>query len=186
MIFGHCAFDPGWRPGAFSRLLACGFPEARNAASKSSFRIPQVFWLGFPSHDFVDKTNREGKIHAKMRNRGHAGFTLIELLVVIVIIGILSSMSVGASFGGTKRRRKDRQSQIDALQLALEQYKSDMGGYPRTDDLSSDNERVRGILFFQAFLTGLVDRFGDKVKADRRDGLFAELGFDEQGSDRRW
>ena len=116
-----------------------------------------------------------------MRNRGHAGFTLIELLVVIVIIGILSSMSVGANVWWDKAKaKKTAQSQIDALQLALEQYKSDMGGYPRTDDLSSDNERVRGILFFQA-LTGLVDRFGDKVKADRRDGLFAELGFDEQG-----
>lgn len=103
-----------------------------------------------------------------MRNRGHAGFTLIELLVVIVIIGILSSMSVGAYVWWDKAKaKKTAQSQIDALQLALEQYKSDMGGYPRTDDLSSDNEKVRGVLFFQA-LTGLVDRFGDKVKADRR------------------
>ena len=86
-----------------------------------------------------------------MRNRGHAGFTLIELLVVIVIIGILSSMSVGAYVWWDKAKaKKTAQSQIDALQLALEQYKSDMGGYPRTDDLSSDNEKVRGVLFFQA------------------------------------
>jgi prepilin-type N-terminal cleavage/methylation domain-containing protein len=112
--------------------------------------------------------NCSRKIHKKMRNRGHAGFTLIELLVVIVIIGILSSMSFGAYGWWSKTRaKKSAESQIEALQLALDQYKSDKGGYPRTDDLSSDNEKVRGILLFQA-MTGLVDRFGDKVKADRR------------------
>ena len=119
-------------------------------------------------HDFVDKTNRAGKIHGKMRNRDQAGFTLIELLVVIVIIGILSSMSFGAYVWWDKAKaKKSAQSQIEALQLALEQYKSDRGGYPRTDDLSSEDEKVRGILFFQA-LTGLVDRFGEKIEVDRR------------------
>ena len=103
-----------------------------------------------------------------MRNRGQAGFTLIELLVVIVIIGILSSMSFGAYVWWDKAKaKKSAQSQVEALQLALEQYRSDLGGYPRTDDLSSDDEKVRGILFFQA-LTGLVDRFGEKVEVDRR------------------
>tara|TARA_B100001057_G_scaffold198008_1_gene198624 strand:+ start:573 stop:1220 length:648 start_codon:yes stop_codon:yes gene_type:complete len=131
--------------------------------------------------------NRAMKIHRKMRNRGHAGFTLIELLVVIVIIGILSSMSFGAyAWWSEERAKKAAQSQIEALQLALEQYKSDQGGYPRTDDLPSDNEQVRGILFFQA-LTGLVDRFGDKIDADRRGAGFLPnwdsmiLGNDEDG-----
>ena len=131
--------------------------------------------------------NRSGKIHGKMRNRGHAGFTLIELLVVIAIIGILSSMSFGAyAWWSEERAKKSAQSQIEALQLALEQYKSDHGGYPRTDDLGSDDDKVRGVLFFQA-LTGLVDRFGEDVDADRRGVGFLPnwdsmtLGSDEGG-----
>ena len=137
--------------GVLVHFLSFG-PVAFEAETppQGSLRIPQVFRLGFPSHDFVDKTNCEGKIHAKMRNRGHAGFTLIELLVVIVIIGILSSMSVGAYVWWDKAKaKKTAQSQIDALQLALEQYKSDMGGYPRTDDLSSDNEKVEVFCSFR-------------------------------------
>ena len=112
--------------------------------------------------------NRSGKIHRKMRNRGQAGFTLIELLVVIVIIGILSSMSFGAYIWWSKAKaKKSAQTQIEAMGLALDQYKSDVGDYPRTNKLGSEDEKVRGILFFQA-LTGLVDRFGEKIEANRR------------------
>ena len=83
-----------------------------------------------------------------------------------------------------EKKKKTALSQIVALQLALEQYKSDMGGYPRTDDLSPDKENARGILFFQA-LTGLVDRFGDK--ADQRGTVYLAnwdsmiIGSDEGG-----
>jgi prepilin-type N-terminal cleavage/methylation domain-containing protein len=114
------------------------------------------------------------KIHRKMRNRDHAGFTLIELLVVIVIIGILSSMSFSAFVWWSKtREKKSAQSQIEALQLALKQYNSELGGHPRTDNSESNDEAgyARGILLFQS-LTRFVDRNGEKVDADLRGNSF--------------
>ena len=127
-----------------------------------------------------------------MRNRGHAGFTLIELLVVIVIIGILSSMMFGALFWWNEAKAKDTAvSQIKIFKTALNEYKLDNdGSYPRTDRLSSDDEKQRGVLFFQA-MTGLVDRWGKKVKADRRGKNFLpewhsmSLGSDEDGEIRQ-
>ena len=65
------------------------------------------------------------------------------------------------------REEKSAQTQIEAMGLALDQYKSDVGDYPRTNKLGSEDEKVRGIFFFQA-LTGLVDRFGEKIEANRR------------------
>ncbi len=59
------------------------------------------------------------------------GFTLIELLVVIAIIGILSSV-VLASLNSAREKARDgkRISDVKQIQLALELYFDDFGGYP--------------------------------------------------------
>ena len=89
-----------------------------------------------------------------MRNRNRTGFTLIELLVVIVIIGILSGISItGFGWWIETREQKTAESQIEVLQLALEQYKSETGGFPNTDYVErSNDEEARGVLLFQACL----------------------------------
>ena len=64
-------------------------------------------------------------------NTKKSGFTLIELLVVIAIIGILSSV-VLASLNSAREKSRDarRVSDIKQVQLALELYFDDNGGYP--------------------------------------------------------
>ena len=60
-----------------------------------------------------------------------AGFTLIELLTVIVIIAILAALSVGGfRYAMTKSAESQAQSEIKAMDSALEAYKLDLGYYP--------------------------------------------------------
>lgn len=69
----------------------------------------------------------------KNRNKHNAGFTLIELLLVISIIGLLSSI-VLASVTKARAKARDmvRVSDLKQLQIALEMYRLDNGGYPVT------------------------------------------------------
>ena len=128
---------------------------------------------GLRKNEFIDKIGCCRELLTLMRNRNRRGFTLIELLVVIVIIGILSAMTVtGFGWWAETQREKTAESQIEALQLALEQYKSQTGGFPNTEYLENSNdEEARGILLFQA-LSGLVDRKGKKINADKRGKSF--------------
>ncbi|MEM1158579.1 MAG: prepilin-type N-terminal cleavage/methylation domain-containing protein [Verrucomicrobiota bacterium] len=69
--------------------------------------------------------------------RTSRGFTLVELLVVIVIIGILVGIVIGV--GGNLRQKAAAaraQTEIAAIELALERYKIDNGDYPNVTDIS--------------------------------------------------
>ena len=67
------------------------------------------------------------------------GFTLIELLVVISIIGVLSTMVLGAlSEARGKARDAKRRSDIKSLQTALEIHYLDKGSYTQPESICTD------------------------------------------------
>lgn len=68
------------------------------------------------------------------------GFTLIELLVVISIIGLLSSIvSTSVSASKIKARESKRVQELRQVELALQLYADDNGGYPWDGYTSNDN-----------------------------------------------
>ena len=79
------------------------------------------------------------------------GFTLLELLVVMVIIGLLAAY-VGPKYFSQigKSEIKMAQSQIDALEKALHQFRLDIGSYPSTEEglkalvVNPDNDKWQG------------------------------------------
>ena len=65
-----------------------------------------------------------------MKNR--KGFTLIELLVVMGIIVVLVTILVPVILGAWRRASETAQkADFQAISTALEQYKQDLGDYPR-------------------------------------------------------
>lgn len=73
-------------------------------------------------------------IISKFNKKGFKGFTLIELLVVIAIIGLLSSI-IASPIQNARKKAKDTKkiAELNATQLALEQYAEANGGnYPPT------------------------------------------------------
>ncbi|MES2314757.1 MAG: type II secretion system protein [Patescibacteria group bacterium] len=68
-----------------------------------------------------------------INNSARRGFTLIELLVVIAIIAILTGIVVtGLTASKSKSRDAQRVSDLNQIQLALEQYFDRCGQYPAT------------------------------------------------------
>lgn len=74
---------------------------------------------------------------------GRAGFTLIELLTVIAIIlvlaGLLLNIAGNANYKSSFARA---QSEVKAMETALESYKADNGTYPRSTDTDTLNAQV--------------------------------------------
>jgi prepilin-type N-terminal cleavage/methylation domain-containing protein len=78
------------------------------------------------------------------RPRHRAAFTLIEMIMVIAIILILAGMVLGIyTLVKTQSARAKAKSEINQLGLALENYRTDNGGYPQapqnTDKLDPRN-----------------------------------------------
>lgn len=65
------------------------------------------------------------------------GFTLIELMVVITIIGVVFGVIITSTLAIKKNSRDaQRQSDLRAIQSALEQYNADQTFYPPTTNLN--------------------------------------------------
>jgi len=68
------------------------------------------------------------------------GFTIVELLIVIVVIGILATLVITAYSGiQQKARNSKRQTDVNALQTALEGFHTDKGYYPSLTDMNNPN-----------------------------------------------
>lgn len=67
----------------------------------------------------------------RLSNARFGAFTLIELLTVIAIIAVLASLILATSgFVQERAGRARAQTEIEAIQSALELYKIDNGDYP--------------------------------------------------------
>ena len=62
---------------------------------------------------------------------GIAAFTLIEMMAVMVIIALLAGIVIGtAGYIQRKAATARAEAEIHAMEMALESYKNDNGGYP--------------------------------------------------------
>ena len=76
-------------------------------------------------------------------------FTLIELLIVVALIGILSSIGV-ITFQGQIKASKQKKAEINlnSINLALQEYKSNNGSYYYVNNCSStSNKTINDNLF---------------------------------------
>ncbi len=76
-------------------------------------------------------------------------FTLIELLIVVALIGILSSIGV-ITFQGQIKASKQKKAEINlnSVNLALQEYKSNNGNYGSSTSCSSNsNSTIDSDLF---------------------------------------
>jgi prepilin-type N-terminal cleavage/methylation domain-containing protein len=111
-----------------------------------------------------------------------SGFTVVELLVVIVIIGILTTLTIGgARVLQDKAARSRAATEIAAIELALERYKIDNGDYPAIFDIGISS----GIYDSNLDSSGILSKYEGSRVSMSSDGiitagtggrlLFAEL-----------
>ena len=98
------------------------------------------------------------------------GFTLMELMAVLVIIGILFGIIfTGASYLFSAQEEKKAKAELEAISLALEDYKSEFGDFPITEDSSSEDECAK-VLFMT--LSGWMDIDGGEIPGEERGRSF--------------
>ena len=113
------------------------------------------------------------------------GFTLMELMVVIIIIAILLGIIfTGASYLFSAQEEKKAKSEIEAITVALKQFKSENGDFPVTEENNSPEKN--GKLLFMS-LSGWLDIEGYEIPKDDRGKSFLPsdsftLGKKEGGS----
>ena len=89
--------------------------------------------------------------HSAFRTR--LGFTLIEMMVVVGVIALLAGMMIGAMPALTEKKIRSRvQSELAALETAINSYHANKGFYPP----DNTNNAAQPPLFYE--LTGTVIR----------------------------
>lgn len=100
-----------------------------------------------------------------------SGFTLVELLITISIIGVLSAIGL-VVFSNVLKQGRDakRQSDLRAIQSALEQYYADQGYYPKKSDITTDgvlstgNLSTGGKIYLNTIPADPINRFDGNSK----------------------
>ncbi|MEO8205095.1 MAG: type II secretion system protein [Chthoniobacterales bacterium] len=78
--------------------------------------------------------------HQKLTKLKRSGFTLLELLVVVGIIMILAAITLSiAGYVQTKSANARTKTELSLLEMALENYKADMGDYPQWTNSTPTN-----------------------------------------------
>lgn len=87
------------------------------------------------------------------------GFTLVELLVVVAVMLVLAGLLVGAGqYAGQRAMVSRCKADIQAIDLALEAYRADEGGYPPLNLLAFQGKSTspEGFLVFPGSSNALV------------------------------
>jgi prepilin-type N-terminal cleavage/methylation domain-containing protein len=95
----------------------------------------------FPDHQTA---GGKGHFHFMIRPHHRAAFTLIEMIMVMAIIVVLAGLVMGVYvYVKNQTNRSHATTEIEQLKVALENYRTDNGGYPqdsqKTDKLDPRN-----------------------------------------------
>ena len=114
--YGSINFNVGAGFTSFRSDVGEGFTPSRPSAQRAGWDKPIPY---------------TEKSLSNIERRASRGFTLIELLTVMAIIVVLAGLTMGlSSYANRKALESRAKAEIRAMELALEAYKADNGGYP--------------------------------------------------------